>query len=353
MPWGGKNYNHTTAKNLSEVTAVSSRYDESSRRVATEEYKRRTRIPTDGDRCVFETGLVYSAEEQVGCIPGDRLCVVTRQYSADHFANDKGSEFLNTAFQKLLKEYGVHHFATQNEETKASIVERFNGTLNTRMWRYFTKKQSVQYVDVLQDFIRSYNNRFHRTIGMAPSEVKATNQEEVWQRLYGYESVGIPKYRVGDCVRISKAAVQERLHGKLDRRVVYDRRRAPFGATGLPPGGLARRMFGGYLLRTCVRAYGGRACVRHLTIPHAWPTCVRSLVCVCSVRACSRVYDAACVAVLHVHSRMCVNILRAYVDVVIRVRAVPSIFHASFSRLFACSGPRIFSPYQCSWHGLL
>ena len=33
---------------------------------------------------------------------------------------DKGSEFLNRALQKLLKEYGVHHFATHNEETKAS-----------------------------------------------------------------------------------------------------------------------------------------------------------------------------------------------------------------------------------------
>ena len=29
MPWGGKNYNDTTTKNLSEVTAVSPRYDES------------------------------------------------------------------------------------------------------------------------------------------------------------------------------------------------------------------------------------------------------------------------------------------------------------------------------------
>ena len=38
---------------------------------------------------------------------------------------------------------------------------------------------------------------------MTPSEVNATNQEEVWQRLYGDESEGIPKYRVGDCVRIS------------------------------------------------------------------------------------------------------------------------------------------------------
>ena len=86
-----------------------------------------------------------------------------------------------------------------------------------------------------------------------------------------------------------------------------------------------------------VCAYGGRACVRRLTIPHAWPTWVRSLSCV--LAACVRVYDAAYVAVLHVHSRMCVNILLAYVDVVIRVLAMPSIFHASFSRLFACSGP--------------
>ena len=57
---------------------------------------------------------------------------------------------------------------------------------------------------------------------------------------------------------------------------------------------------------SCVCAYGGRACVRRLTIPHAWPTCVRSLSRVCvrracvraSVRACVRSssYDTACVA---------------------------------------------------------
>ena len=121
---------------------------------------------------------------------------------------DKGSEFLNRALQKLLKEYGVHHFATHNEETKASIVERFNRTLKTRMWRYFTKKQSVRYFDVLQDFVRSYNNTFHRSIGMTPLAVNATNQEEFCQRLYSHESLGILKYRVGDSVRISKAKRQ-------------------------------------------------------------------------------------------------------------------------------------------------
>ena len=81
------------------------------------------------------------------------------------------------------------------------------------------------------------------------------------------------------------------------------------------------------------RAYGGRAFVVLRCRMRGRHACALSCVCVCS-----RVYDAACVAVLHVHSRMCVNVLRAYVDVVIRVLAVPSIFHASFSRLFACSG---------------
>ena len=49
---------------------------------------------------------------------------------------DKGTEFLNRSLQKLLNEHDVHHFATHNEEAKASIVERFNRTLKTRMLRY-------------------------------------------------------------------------------------------------------------------------------------------------------------------------------------------------------------------------
>ena len=118
---------------------------------------------------------------------------------------DKGSEFLNRPLQRLLKEYGVHHFATHNEETKASVVERFNRSLKTRMWRYFTKKQTIRYVDALQDFVRSYNDSYHRSIGMAPSAVNGANQETVWQRLYGHDGGGTPKYRVSDRVRISKA----------------------------------------------------------------------------------------------------------------------------------------------------
>ena len=43
-----------------------------------------------------------------------------------------------------------------------------------------------------------YNDTYHRSIDMAPSEVNSTSQETVWQRMYGHESVGTPKFRVGD-----------------------------------------------------------------------------------------------------------------------------------------------------------
>ena len=117
---------------------------------------------------------------------------------------DQGVEFLNKSVQALLQSYGIHQFSIHNAETKVSIVERFNRTLKTRMWRYFTKHQTWRYIDVLQDLVRSYNNTTHRSIGMAPLRVNAKNHEKVWQRLYGHDGKGVPKLCMSDRVRVSK-----------------------------------------------------------------------------------------------------------------------------------------------------
>ena len=45
--------------------------------------------------------------------------------------NDKFIDFFNRPLQKLLKEHGLHHVAKRNEETKASIFERFNQILHS------------------------------------------------------------------------------------------------------------------------------------------------------------------------------------------------------------------------------
>ena len=53
---------------------------------------------------------------------------------------------------------------------------------------------------------RSIAKTYHRTIGMAPTSVDASNQETVWQRIYGGDAGrSKPKLRVDDRVRISKA----------------------------------------------------------------------------------------------------------------------------------------------------
>ena len=120
---------------------------------------------------------------------------------------DKGKEFLNRQLQDFYKQKGIRHFTTHNEETKACIVERFNRTLKTRMWKYFTKYQTLRYLDVVQHLVDSYNASYHRSIGMSPTEVNVVNQEKVWQRLYGTEKTSTiePGLKVDDRVRISKA----------------------------------------------------------------------------------------------------------------------------------------------------
>ena len=96
---------------------------------------------------------------------------------------DKGKEFLNAPLQQLLKQKKINFF-TSNSDQKAAIVERFNRTLKTRIWRYFTDKETRRYADVLPQIMKSYNNTKHRTIGTAPSQVTANNEQHIWRRMY-------------------------------------------------------------------------------------------------------------------------------------------------------------------------
>ena len=119
---------------------------------------------------------------------------------------DKGTEFTNRVFQKFLKEHDVHFFTTYNEETKASIVERFNRTLKTKMWKYFTHRETLTYVEVLSEMVASYNHTVHRTIVIPPAEVTWANQTTVSKRLYGRKGPKKScKFSPGDRVRLSKA----------------------------------------------------------------------------------------------------------------------------------------------------
>ena len=119
---------------------------------------------------------------------------------------DQGTEFFNKHFKDLMKAEEIQLYNTYNE-TKASVVERVIRTLKTRMWRYFTAKKTMRYIDVLQDLVDFYNKSKHRSIQKKPINVTQKNEREVWHTLYGErEKKGPVKYKfeIGDQVRISK-----------------------------------------------------------------------------------------------------------------------------------------------------
>ena len=120
---------------------------------------------------------------------------------------DAGKEFLNSRVQDLLRRHKVAYFVSQSAH-KAAVVERWNRTLKTRMWRYFYAKNTHRWVDALADLVRAYNNSYHRSIGMRPTQVTPENENDVWITMYASGAKNPrrkgPKFAVGDRVRISK-----------------------------------------------------------------------------------------------------------------------------------------------------
>ena len=51
----------------------------------------------------------------------------------------KGTEFVNVTVQQYLKRQEVNFHTTHNPDIKGAVIERFNKSLKTRMFKYFTK----------------------------------------------------------------------------------------------------------------------------------------------------------------------------------------------------------------------
>ena len=125
---------------------------------------------------------------------------------------DRGKEFINQNVDKIMKDFNVTLYFSQNSDIKCSVVERFNRTLKSKMFKYFSSRGTRRYIEILPSLLESYNNSYHRTIRMAPNDVSSENVDRVFWNTHGSQSeremilnldenIGI-KFRVGDTVRI-------------------------------------------------------------------------------------------------------------------------------------------------------
>ena len=119
---------------------------------------------------------------------------------------DKGREFYNKEVSALLKKNNIEIYSTNNDE-KCSVVERWNRTIKTQLWRYFSANGTQKYTNIIQPLMDKYNSTKHRSIGMTPTDArKPSNYQQVFKNLYLKKVKARkkePKFKVGDKVRIS------------------------------------------------------------------------------------------------------------------------------------------------------
>ena len=91
-------------------------------------------------------------------------------------------------------------------EGKAVVVERFNRTLKTMMWKHFTANNTNKYLDVLPSILEKYNNTFHRTIKMTPKKAsQKTNKGACLFQFIKVKKTRIaPKFKPNNQIPVSK-----------------------------------------------------------------------------------------------------------------------------------------------------
>ena len=120
---------------------------------------------------------------------------------------DEGKEFLNKDMNAWRKTQAIGLYHTYGRG-KSVVVERFNRTLKTIMWKTLTAKNSHAWVDELPSLIKKYNNTIHTTLAMSPNHASSKPEaaEKRWEELKKkVKKAGKPKYKVGDVVRVSRS----------------------------------------------------------------------------------------------------------------------------------------------------
>ena len=151
-------------------------------------------------------GWAVPLKTKTGIAVRDALKQIFKQHVPKKLWTDAGWEFYNTEVKALLKKHDITLYSTENEE-KCSVVERWNRTIKTKLWKYFTANHTHKYIDVLDALIEKYNNTVNRAIGMTPTEArKPSNHGAVFRHLYFKKMAKLgekkPKFQIGDKVRL-------------------------------------------------------------------------------------------------------------------------------------------------------
>lgn len=156
-----------------------------------------------------EYAWTFPLKTKTGKEVTDAVKIIFNKYKRipKNIHTDQGKEFFNTNFKQLMNQNSINHYHTYSK-LKASIVERFNRTLLSKLYKHFSLSGLYRWENVLKKFTKEYNNSKHRTIKMKPIEVTKENEADILKNAYRKNTtINVHEKRklnVGDNVRISK-----------------------------------------------------------------------------------------------------------------------------------------------------
>ena len=117
---------------------------------------------------------------------------------------DSGNEFLNKPIQDLFKELKIRHGTVDIGDHHAlGLIDRLSRTIKEMMFKDFTEKNTVKWIDTLQDTISAYNERPHSGIlNYAPNEVNNDKIKSELVELNLEKSMPVEhNFKIGELVR--------------------------------------------------------------------------------------------------------------------------------------------------------
>lgn len=115
---------------------------------------------------------------------------------------DEGKEFLG-CFKTLCNDLGIVKYNTHSSK-KAAYAERAIRSLKNILYRYMENMHTDKYINKLQVFVKTMNDRENRSIGMAPKDVTNRDTIKLIQR-NAPKVRTTPSFEVGDYVRAVKS----------------------------------------------------------------------------------------------------------------------------------------------------
>ena len=119
---------------------------------------------------------------------------------------DKGSEFKCKELAELFNKFKIHHYYSYSDR-KCSIVERYNLTIQTLIYKMMERYNSFEWTKFLPRAVNIYHKRIHRTIKMSPTKAELDSSQseliKIHKARYSKVQRKKPKFKKGDSVRIA------------------------------------------------------------------------------------------------------------------------------------------------------